>query len=176
MTGDLICDISVPVRIVSDPGIASTGASSRLRIVPVTHAVANKFVRAQHRHHKPTVGAIFCVGVAVETLVGVAIVGRPVARALDDGATVEINRVCTDGTRNACSALLGAARRVAKELGYARVLTYTLPSEGGASLRAAGYKFDGEAGGPSTAWNSRGGRDVPALDGDLVGGKWRWVA
>lgn len=146
-----------------------------LRIVPVTHVVANEFVREKHRHHRPTLGAIFCVGVAAEELVGVAIVGRPVARRLDDGKTVEINRVCTDGTRNACSALLGACRRVAKQLGYARIITYTLPSEGGASLKAAGYRFDGEAGGPSKYWDSREGRDAPVTDGDLVGGKWRWV-
>jgi hypothetical protein len=106
----------------------------------------------------------------------VAIVGRPVARRMDDGETVEINRVCTDGTRNACSLLLGAVRRAARALGYKRVITYTLPSEGGASLRAAGYRFDGEAGGSSKMWDTRDGRDAPALDGDLLGGKWRWVA
>lgn len=61
-------------------------------------------------------------------------------------------------------------------MGYARVITYTLPSEGGASLRAAGYRFDGEAGGASAMWGTRPGRDAPALDADLVGGKWRWVA
>lgn len=149
-----------------------------IRIVPVKHADANDFVRRLHRHHRPTPGAIFCVGAAIEDqLCGVAIVGRPVARRLDDGLTVEINRLCTDGTRNACSALLGAARRAAKALGFQRVITYTLPSEGGASLRAAGYRLDGEAGGPSTAWNTRPERDgAPALDGDLVNGKWRWVA
>jgi hypothetical protein len=147
-----------------------------LRVVPVTHAEANDFVRRHHRHHRPTPGAIFCVGVADDTLRGVAIVGRPVARKLDDGRTVEINRVATDGARNACSMLLGACRRVAKAMGFARVLTYTLPSEGGASLRAAGFQFDGEAGGPSKAWATRPNRDAPQLDGDLVGGKWRWVA
>ncbi|MCO5213672.1 MAG: hypothetical protein M9936_28570 [Caldilinea sp.] len=140
------------------------------------HADANEFVRRHHRHHRPTPGAIFCVGVADDELRGVAIVGRPVARKLDDGQTVEINRVCTDGTHNACSMLLGAVRRAARALGYARVITYTLPSEGGASLRAAGYKLDGEAGGPSALWSSRAGRDAPALDGDLLNGKWRWVA
>jgi hypothetical protein len=151
-------------------------ASESLRIVPIKHAKANDFVRRFHRHHRPTVGAIFCVGVADELLRGVAIVGRPVARALDDGATVEVNRVATDGARNACSMLLGACRRIARAMGYVRVITYTLPSEGGASLRAAGYTFDGEAGGPSALWANRPGRDAPALDGDLVNGKWRWVA
>lgn len=140
------------------------------------HAAANEFVRTLHRHSRPTLGAIFCVGVADESVRGVAICGRPVARHLDDGMTIEILRVATDGARNACSMLYGACRRVAKELGYARVLTYTLPEEGGASLRAAGYRFDGEAGGASAMWHNREGRTAIPVGNDLVGGKWRWVA
>lgn len=147
-----------------------------LRVVPVRHTDANAFVARHHRHHRPTVGAIFCVGVADSVLRGVAIVGRPVARKLDDGETVEVNRVATDGTRNACSMLLGACRRIARAMGYRTVITYTLPSEGGASLRAAGYTLDGAAGGPSKRWANRPGRSVVALDGDMVNGKWRWVA
>jgi hypothetical protein len=150
---------------------------SDLRITPITHALANDFVRRFHRHHRPTPGAIFCVGVSdSEQLRGVAICGRPVARAFDDGVTLEINRVATDGARNACSMLLAACRKAGRALGFERIITYTLPSEGGASLRAAGYRFDGEAGGPSKAWKTRDGRDAPALDADLVGGKWRWAA
>lgn len=164
-------------RLAPDACGAGLDEMMSLRITPVRHAAANEFVRLHHRHHRPTPGAIFCVGVCDDSaLRGVAIVGRPVARMLDDGETVEINRVCTDGTRNACSALLGAVRRAARALGYRRVITYTLPSEGSASLRAAGYRFDGEAGAPSKLWNSRNGRDAPALDGDLLGGKWRWIA
>jgi hypothetical protein len=147
-----------------------------LRIVPVRHAAANDFVRRIHRHNKPTLGAIFCVGVADEELRGVAIVGRPIARVWDDGMTLEVLRVATDGARNACSMLYGACRRVGKELGYARILTYTLPEEGGASLRAAGFKFDGDAGGSASAWHNREGRSVEPVGNDLVGGKWRWVA
>lgn len=82
---------------------------------------------------------------------GVAIVGRPVARNSDNGWTLEVNRVCTDGARNACSMLYGAAWRAAKALGYRRLVTYTLPAEGGASLRAAGWKLIGERGGGN--WN-----------------------
>ena len=145
-------------------------------MVPVTHAVANEFVRRFHRHNKPTPGCIFCVGVADDQLRGVAIVGRPVARMLDDGLTVEINRVCTDGTRNACSMLYGAARRVAKSLGYARIITYTLPEEGGASLRASGFRFDGESGTSASVWHNRPGRNAQPIGDDLYGGKWRWVA
>lgn len=147
-----------------------------LRIVPVRHAAANDFVRRLHRHNRPTLGAIFCVGVADDELRGVAIVGRPVARRLDDGTTVEILRVCTDGARNACSMLYGACRKAARALGYARIVTYTLPSEGGASLRAAGFKCEGEAGGAGAMWGSRPGRAQDAIGDDLVGGKLRWAA
>lgn len=107
---------------------------------------------------------------------GVAIAGRPVARRLDDGESLEILRVCTDGTRNACSMLYAAIRKAGRALGYKRIITYTLPNEGGASLRAAGFYFDGCAGGKAASWCSRLDRDPTPIGGDLVGGKWRWVA
>ena len=148
-----------------------------LRVVPIRHAEANEFVRRLHRHNRPTLGAIFCVAVADANGVrGVAIVGRPVARMLDDGATVEVLRVATDGARNACSMLYGAARRVARSLGYKRIVTYTLPQEGGASLRAAGFRCDGAAGKPAHVWHNRPGRSVEPIGDDLVGGKFRWIA
>lgn len=148
-----------------------------LRIVPITHADANEYVRKWHRHSRPTLGSIFCVAVAQDWdgVRGVAIVGRPVARRLDDGATVEVLRVATDGTQNACSVLYGACRRVARELGYARVITYTLPDEGGASLRACGYRFDGDSGGSASMWHNRPGRTAQSVGDDMVGGKWRWI-
>ena len=80
-------------------------------------------------------------------LVGVAITGRPVSRYLDDGLTLEVNRLCTDGTRNACSFLYGAAARAAKAMGYQKIITYILDTEDGASLRAAGWTCAGLAGG-----------------------------
>ena len=148
-----------------------------LRVVPIRHTRANDFVRRLHRHNKPTLGMIFCVAVADDDQVrGVAIVGRPVARLLDDGMTVEIARVCTDGAANACSMLYGAARRVARALGYTRIITYTLPSEGGASLRACGFRCDGAAGDHSAGWHNRPGRTVEPIEDDLVGGKLRWSA
>jgi hypothetical protein len=147
-----------------------------LRMIPVTHKAANEFVRRLHRHSRPTLGAVFCLGVGDDDLRGVAIVGRPVARHLDDGASLEILRVATDGTRNACSMLYGACRRIARDMGYARVLTYTLPDEGGASLRAAGFKWDGDAGGSSAMWHNREGRTAQPVGDDMIGGKWRWVA
>jgi hypothetical protein len=149
-----------------------------LEVVPVTLAAANAFVASLHRHNKPVTGHRFSVGVAMGgQLVGVAIVGRPVAPALDDGRAAEITRVCTDGTRNAASKLYGAARRAALALGYGPIYTYTLPEEGGASLRAAGFKLDkSDAGGAAAMWHNRPGRTVEPVGSDLVGGKWRWVA
>jgi hypothetical protein len=149
-----------------------------LRIIPVTLETANDFVRRLHRHNKPVTGSKFCVGVQTgEQLVGVAIVGRPVAPKLDDGLTAEITRVCTDGTRNAASMLYGACRKAARAMGYDRIFTYTLPEEGGASLRAAGFKLDKEdAGGSAKMWHNRDGRKVEPVGNDLIGGKWRWAA
>lgn len=143
----------------------------RLKLIPVTRDEANAKVREWHRHHKPVVGYRFALGAELGgRLVGVAICGRPVARRLDDGRTLEITRVATDGTRNACSFLYGACRRAAAALGYTRLDTYTLPEEGGASLRAAGFVLVKETGGGS--W-SREGRPRETL---LVQTKLRWEA
>ena len=110
-------------------------------LVPVTLAEANAFVRMKHRHHKPVVGSKFQMAIASGgEIVGVAIVGRPVARGLDDGWTLEVNRTCTDGHPNVNSMLYGACARAAFALGYRKVITYTLTSESGISLRAAGWR------------------------------------
>ena len=122
-----------------------------LEIRPVDFRTAQEFVREHHRHNKPPAGHKFSIGCfSGEKLVGVAMVGRPVGRYLDDGLTLEVNRCCTDGTKNACSMLYGAAWRAAKALGYKRIFTYTRQSEGGTSLRASGWICDGKAGG--THW------------------------
>jgi len=117
---------------------------SQLRIVPLTLADANKLVANWHRHHVPADQSKFCLGVCTEDgkLVGAAIVGRAVARCLDDAFTLEVNRCVTDGTPNACSALYGAVARTAKAMGYLKVYTYTRFDEEGASLRAAGWLLD----------------------------------
>ncbi|MBS1861976.1 MAG: hypothetical protein JSS68_09715 [Actinobacteria bacterium] len=142
-----------------------------LSLVPVSLKVANAYVREHHRHNRPVLAAISVVGVEVDgRLCGVAIIGRPVARMLEDGYTAEVRRVCTDGTYNACSMLLRAAWRAVKALGYRKLITYTLPEEGGASLRAAGFKLaKTDAGGGR--W-SRQGR--PAPDDHPLGKKYRW--
>lgn len=119
-----------------------------LRLRPVSLREANEYVKLHHRHHKPVVGHKFSIGCeSDDRLVGVVIVGRPVSRYLDDGRTLEVTRLCTDGTRNACSFLYAAAARAAAAMGYDRIFTYTLQSELGVSLRAAGWTCQGEAGG-----------------------------
>ena len=117
-------------------------------LVPISLKTANAFVAEHHRHHKPVVGHKFSIGRAQEgQLVGVAIVGRPVSRHLDDGLTLEVNRLCTTGEKNACSMLYAAAARAAKAMGYHKIITYTLDTEPGISLRAAGWVCAGPAGG-----------------------------
>ena len=131
-----------------------------LELVRIDLAEANAFVAAHHRHHVPVVGHVFSLGTAVAgEIVGVSIVGRPVARMRDDGETAEVTRLCTDGTRNACSFLYGASARAAFALGFKRIGTYILASEPGTSLTAANWRMIGETSGGS--W-SRGNR--PRVD------------
>lgn len=143
-----------------------------LEIVALTLSEANAFVARFHRHHRPVPGAKFCLGVSNGSeICGVAIVGRPIARMVDDGVTLEVNRTCTDGTKNANSMLYGACRRATFALGYKRLITYTLPSESGASLKGAGWRCLGEAGGGS--WNRR---TRPRVDLHPTQKKLRWEA
>lgn len=141
-----------------------------LELVPVSFREANEWVRLLHRHHKPVVGAKFCIGAgAAGELVGVAIIGRPVARMLDDKWSVEVTRCCTNGYRNACSFLYGAAWHAAQCLGYRRMVTYTLESESGASMRATGWRNAGTVRGRSWSCPSRPRRDAHPLEN-----KVRW--
>ena len=113
------------------------------QVVPLPLDEANEFVCRHHRHHKGTIGHKFSVGLADrdQQIRGVAVVGRPVSRVLDDGMTLEVTRVATDGAKDACSALYGACRRATFALGYTRLVTYTLASETGVSLKGAGYRL-----------------------------------
>lgn len=123
-----------------------------LRLIPLDLDEANAFIVAHHRHHGEVVGHKFSLGAAVgDKVVGVAIVGRPVARYRDDGMTLEVTRLCSDGTRNACSFLYGAAARASFALGYRRIGTYILASENGASVKAAGWRMIGET--PGKSWS-----------------------
>jgi hypothetical protein len=142
-------------------------------VVPCTLREANSFVRRHHRHHGPARGHKFGVGAADESgaVRGVAIVGRPVARAPDDGWTLEVLRVATDGFPNVCSCLYAACWRAAHALGYRRLVTYTLNTELGVSLRAAAWRCVGEAVGGR--WSRR---DRPRADDHPTQGKFRWEA
>ena len=111
-----------------------------MKIVPITLAVAKDFIREHHRHNAPPTGWKFGVGLEANgSLIGVATAGRPVARSFDDGVTLEVNRTCTNGAKNANSMLYGAVWRAAKAMGYRRCITYTQAEESGASLRAVGW-------------------------------------
>lgn len=128
----------------------------KLQIVPITFKEANSFVTVNHRHHGKVVGCKFCVAVSDgRSIRGVAIIGRPVARSLDDGWTLEINRCCTDGVKMGCSMLYAAAWRVARALGYRKLVTYILESEPGTSLGAAGWQCVGKVKGRSWHCPSR---------------------
>lgn len=144
-----------------------------MKIVPLDFAEANELVRRWHRHHKPISGGYkFCLGLEVDGEVrGCAIVGLPLARSLCNGVTLEVRRVATDGSQNACSKLLSACWRAARALGYTKLITYTLQSEGGASLRAANWKLVGEVKGRSWDTPSR-----PRVDTHPLQDKFRWEA
>ncbi|MEU4511794.1 XF1762 family protein [Nonomuraea wenchangensis] len=127
-----------------------------MELVPVSFGQACAFVAGAHRHLRPPRGHKFSIGAALgEVLVGVAIVGRPVARHYDSGRTLEVTRLATDGTRNACSLLYGAAWRAGRALGYQRMITYTRDDEQGASLRASGWQ-------PVAVRAPRGGWSCPS--------------
>lgn len=141
-----------------------------MTIKPINFSTACDFISKYHRHHKPTVGCKFCIGVYDnDTLVGVSVCGRPVSRYYDDGLTCEINRLCTDGTYNACSVLYGASCRVAKEMGYKKIITYILESENGSSLKASNFVCEGVAGGTHWTGTRNKGQSIPAEK------KLRWV-
>lgn len=143
-----------------------------LRLIHVELKEANEFVEKFHRHHRRIQGHRFSIGATLDdVLVGVAIVGRPVGGA-NQGQWVEVTRCCTDGTRNACSFLYGAAARAAKALGYSRIQTYILKSELGVTLRAAGWQFDRLSHPPG--WRNDGGRPAREVPDHLYDRKQLW--
>lgn len=119
-----------------------------LRITPLELKEANALVASMHRHHKPCQGHRFSLGVycyGKDKYVGACIVGRPVARLVDPSSVLEVTRLVTDGSKNACSVLYAAAARVGKELGYEKIQTYILDDEPGISLRASGWVLEDAA-------------------------------
>lgn len=143
---------------------------TRLQIVPCSITDARAFVDQNHRHHRAPLSGLFAVGLACgEVVIGVAIIGRPVARALQDGFTAEVTRLATDGTANACSMLYRAAWRAARAMGYRRLVTYTLATERGSSLVGAGFKAVGKVAARSWHTASR-----PRVDKTPLQEKIRW--
>lgn len=111
-----------------------------MEIRPISLREAQAFIARHHRHNDPPRGHKFSVALYIDdALAGVACAGRPVAKALDNGLTLEVNRTCTDGAKNANSMLYGAVWRAARAMGYRKCVTYTRADESGASLRAAGW-------------------------------------
>lgn len=143
-----------------------------MTIRPISYKEASEYINKYHRHHNAPQGMKWAVAVYDgDILHGVATAGRPVSRMIDDGMTCEITRVCTDGTRNACSMLYGACQRIARDMGYKRVITYTLESEDGSSVKAANFRYDGDSGGGSWSRASRKRCD----DDRHIEQKKRWV-
>jgi hypothetical protein len=147
----------------------------KLQPIPIKLREANDFVEQYHRHNKPTQGGRFAIGATTKkALVGVAIVGRPIARLLDDGYTAEVTRCCVldDAPKGACSFLYGRCWRVWQQMGGMRMVTYTLQTEGGSSLKGAGWKIVGKTDGGG--WNRDGReREWQPIYGQL---KFRWEA
>ncbi len=143
--------------------------------VPMTIAEANAYVASFHRHNKPVAGARFCVGASDgNELCGVAIVSRPVARKLQDGLTAEVVRCCVVETapKGTPSFLYASCWRAWRAMGGRRLITYTMQSEGGASLRGAGFKLIAELPGSNPkAWQTRAGREWQSVTGQA---KFRW--
>lgn len=145
---------------------------TRLQLQPITLKEARAYVTRNHRHHGAPQGGLFAVAVNDgEQVCGVAIIGRPVARMLSDGYTAEVTRLCTNGAPNACSILYAASWRACRALGYRRLITYTLRSESGTSLRASGWREIGVAGGGS--WSRT---DRPRVDTHPTEQKTLWEA
>ena len=128
-----------------------------MQIVPISLKEAQDFINRLHRHHTAPVGHKFSIGAKANgVLVGVCVVGRPVSRYMDDGKTLEVTRLCTDGTKNACSFLYGRAARIAEDMGYTKIITYILETENGASLKASNWHCEeAETGGGNWSCQSR---------------------
>lgn len=143
----------------------------------VSREQAGEFVRRLHRHHDPDQGDKFCLGawdVERDELCGVAVVGRPRSPVLDRLPwLLEVTRVCTDGTRNACSFLYANATRVAEARGWTAVITYTLRSESGASLRALGWWPEELRPRSGKGWDNREGRRSDGAHGEI---RWLWMS
>lgn len=159
--------------------VTAREGQAAVTVIPTTLPLANRYVSLLHRHHAPIPGGFgwFCVAAVVGgTVRGVAIAGRPTNRNNDDGQTVEVLRLAADGTPNVPSALLGSCARASRAIGASRIITYTLASEAGASLRGAGWEMQAEG---IQSWWTHPGKDgngrIPAVDREhMAEKKARW--
>ena len=161
--------MSLPLDL---PSYATGTPDGHLAVRPIELADANAFIAEHHRHHQPVVGHRFSLAAWMgDSLVGVAVVGRPVARLAGHPLEVlEVTRLATDGTRNACSLLYGAAARVGRAMGYRRIQTYILDAELGTSLKASGWVNEGPAGGGQ--WKHTDGKPRRTDQPTQVKEKW----
>lgn len=167
---------SEAVAVTRHAATAHEATVSKLTVVPVTLAEACEFIASFHRHNRPPRGHVFSLGVSDgRKLIGVVTVGRPIARHLDDGSTLEVTRCCvvTEAQKGTCSFLYSRAWKVAAGLGWKRLVTYTLQTESGASLRGAGWRCVAKTRGRTDAWQNRPGRDWQPVMGQT---KIRWEA
>lgn len=115
-----------------------------LHVRPMLVAPAREHVLKNHRRLPRLRGAMWAVGCYDGAdLLGVALVGRPRARAADGLGRLELVRLSVvEGVPNACSMLYGACARAARAMGALDLWTYIHEDEPGTSLRAAGWIFD----------------------------------
>ena len=164
-------EAGAPAEELSVPAASpAVGAPPHLEVVPMTMGEAKAYITENHRHHKAPLGGLFAIGASNgEAIVGVVVVGRPVARLADNGWTVEVTRLASDGTHNVPSMLYRAAWRAARAMGYRKLITYTLQTEPGTSLRAAGFELVGEV--TKRSWNTP---SRPRVDKDERQARFRW--
>jgi len=142
-TLDKIAETEIQTKELHNGQMRKSSPFELLVIQQITLKQAREFVYNNHRHHSPPQGHKFSIGCFINNnLVGIASIGRPISRCLDDGTTLEITRLCTNGTKNACSKLYSSSARIAKEFGYKKIITYILQSESGISLKASGWRLD----------------------------------
>jgi hypothetical protein len=159
------------------PSLDCRHPTIKFSVYPLTLRVANEFVAKYHRHNKQARGHRFSLGAMWgDKLFGVAIVGRPISRMMDDGLTAEVTRVCVSETapKNTISYLYGKIWRVWQQMGGKRMITYTLKSESGSTMKAVGWKMIGETDKvkKGKGWTNRPGREWQEVSDKI---KKRWI-
>ena len=140
-----------------------------INIKPVSIKNANEFIKTYHRHHRPTSRNSGRWALAAydneNELIGVAIASNPVSATYMDGITLEVTRLCVkeNAQKGTASFLLSKCCRIRKEMGGSRIITYTLESESGSSLKGAGWNLVGHVK-PHNRWIEKSKYDGKARD------------